>query len=326
MQGKSWALVLAAGEGSRLKDLTRDTAGNAVPKQFCSLQGDTTLLQDALVRGRAVADRETMCAVVASGHRQWWSQALAELPDANVVVQPMNRGTANGVLLPLLHVLRRDPRARLVLLPSDHYVRDERVLAAALQGATDLCVERMDRIVLLGMQPDEADPELGYIVPGDDMSRLPARPVRRFTEKPAPAVARSLLTAGALWNIFIVVARAQALLDLYVRRYPEIVMEMLGVLESTGDSPRLSPAMIGLYDRLPTLDFSRHVLEGSESQLDVVAVPSCGWSDLGTPRRVIATVRRLGCGRRPAAGTGRAAPVNLAARVMPAAGTYFNPE
>ena len=52
-----------------------------------------------------------------------------------LIVQPMNRGTANGILLPLLHIEARDPDARIVILPSDHYVRDESILVTALESA-----------------------------------------------------------------------------------------------------------------------------------------------------------------------------------------------
>jgi mannose-1-phosphate guanylyltransferase len=60
-RGYTWSLVLAGGEGSRLRSLTTDGAGPSVPKQFCSLFGATTLLEDALNRGRAVADGGRVC-------------------------------------------------------------------------------------------------------------------------------------------------------------------------------------------------------------------------------------------------------------------------
>jgi mannose-1-phosphate guanylyltransferase len=86
-------------------------------------------LGEALQRCDAVAEPDHITVIVASGHRRWWLPLLREMPTANVIVQPSNRGTANGILLPLLHIMARDPDARIVLLPSDHYVRDERVLA-----------------------------------------------------------------------------------------------------------------------------------------------------------------------------------------------------
>jgi hypothetical protein len=74
-RGYTWSLVLAGGEGSRLRSLITDGTGAPVPKQFCSLFGATTLLEDAPNRGRAVADGGRVCAIVADHHHRWWCKA-----------------------------------------------------------------------------------------------------------------------------------------------------------------------------------------------------------------------------------------------------------
>src|SRR5437762_5691423 len=133
--GGTWAVVLAAGEGSRLRALTTTSSGIAVPKQFCSLRGGASLLEEALQRAAAVARIERISTVVAEQHADWWCRSLAGLPPANVFVQPQNRGTALGILLALLHIFERDPHARVVILPADHHVGVEPVLARALGQA-----------------------------------------------------------------------------------------------------------------------------------------------------------------------------------------------
>src|SRR5688572_24445277 len=213
MQQNTWALVLAAGEGSRLRTLTVDATGTAVPKQFCSLDGGPSLLQEALHRAQAVAPRERICTVVAEQHRRWWQGALWSLPAANVIVQPRNRGTALGILLPVLKILARDPLARIVFLPADHYVRDEHVLARALGVAVQDLKRHPNELLLLGIAPEEADPELGYIVP-DLPEAGGALNVQRFVEKPAVAAARELIGAGGLWNSFIFAANGFAVLSM----------------------------------------------------------------------------------------------------------------
>src|SRR4030095_2964760 len=100
----TWALVLAAGEGSRLRTLTTTHNGVAVPKQFCSLQGGPSLLQETLHRAEAIAPRKRVCTIVAAQHRRWFEGPLWSLPAQNVIVQPENRGTAIGLLLPILHI------------------------------------------------------------------------------------------------------------------------------------------------------------------------------------------------------------------------------
>lgn len=300
-----WALVLAAGEGTRLRSLTTTRDGVPVPKQFCSLDGGPSLLQEALSRAESIAHFTRICTVVAAQHRQWWAEPLQMRSRSNVVVQPQNRGTAIGILLPLLQLVRRDPRARVALLPSDHYVENERVLGRALRGAMIDAATYSDDVLLLGIRPDHADPELGYVVPGRP-NGIGLAPVSRFVEKPSRADAETLIDHGALWNSFVVVARLESLLALYERRFPEVLtaMDLAIEREHAGDLR----AMTELYERLPAIDFSRHVLQGQEEFLRVVQVPSCGWSDLGTPHRVAAALR----GPRPV-------PRTIAPHISPAA-------
>jgi mannose-1-phosphate guanylyltransferase len=288
---KTWALVLAAGEGSRLRRLTTTRSGASVPKQFCSLRGGLSLFHEALHRAHTVTSRSRTCAVLAKHHRIWWQGLPRALPMSNVIVQPANRGTANGILLPLLHVIERDSQARILVLPSDHHVRDERALSRSLSNAIEQVEARPEYSILVGIEPKEPDPELGYIVPypSDGPGALP---VKQFVEKPSAGRARRIIEQGGLWNAFIIATRAQTLMDLFRRRIPDITKQMHAAVKQ--DLARdESSATEALYQRLPTIDFSRDILEGQESCLRVLPVPDCGWSDLGTPVRVETLLRQL---------------------------------
>ena len=268
-KNNSWALVLAAGEGSRLHSLTTTESGLAVPKQFCSLHGGPSLLHEALERAAVVASPHRVCAVVAAQHRRWWQVPLQHLPEGNVISQPENRGTAHGILLPLLHIAARDPEATVLLLPADHHVRDEGELARSLRQATTLAAKEPQAIIMLGVTPEEPDTELGYIVPADDGRNGSAR-VLQFVEKPALKQARALLDRGALWNVFIIAATARALLALYKKRLADTVTAMRAAVEGNGDT-RPDPAAVAvLYRRLALIDFSRDIIEGQEAALRVV--------------------------------------------------------
>lgn len=292
----TWAVVLAAGEGSRLRSLTTTATGEAVPKQFCSLRGGPTLLHEALSRAHAVAPAHQVCAVVAEQHRSWWTPALQDLAPANAIVQPANRGTAHGILLPLLHIAARDPDAVVVLLPADHHVLDENTLAQSLRRAAMLARMRDGAVLLLGVKPDHPDPELGYILPAGDANKDSAAAeltrVRQFVEKPDSARARKLLDRGALWNIFIIAATARALLQLFRQEHADTLARMQALVRDSA-SEQGRQALAALYEDLPSIDFSRAVLETHSAQLRVLSVPQCGWSDLGTPQRVAETLRRL---------------------------------
>ncbi len=297
-----WALILAGGDGSRLRALTTKPCGTAVPKQFCSLDGGRSLLEDAILRAARLVAPERICTIVAQQHRQWWSECreLMRLPHQNLIVQPRNRGTAIGVLYSVLHILARDPEARIVMLPADHYVREETVLRDALGRALERVEGGGDRSVLLGFEPDETDTDLGYVLP-DGPDPAGGQRVAKFVEKPASELAATLIERGGLWNAFIIAALGQTLLNLFVPRYSSVVVEMQVILSrqrSLGLPAGGWPAIVDLYTRLPSLDFSRDVLESKVDTLCVMRVPPCGWSDLGTPRRVGETLQRLSAGRR----------------------------
>jgi mannose-1-phosphate guanylyltransferase len=281
----TWAVVLAAGDGMRLAALTRDRTGNAVPKQFCSLKGSHSLISETFQRARRVVSPDRACAVVAENHQRYWHSSLANLPSSNVIVQPKNRGTAIGVLLSVLSILELDPFARILFLPADHYVRDECALARSLREAVALLVHNPDKLILVGMEPDSADPELGYIMPGaalGDGSQL----VSTYIEKPEPGLARELFAAGALWNSFIFAVSGSALLGLMRRRLGSVVkvVEATFAQQPRGRSRRNTLAR--LYEALPSTDFSRAIIHGAEASLRVLRAPACGWNDLGTPKRL----------------------------------------
>jgi mannose-1-phosphate guanylyltransferase len=290
--GHNWALVLAGGNGCRLQALTTTASGVAIPKQFCSLGGEGSLLHDALRRARVVADPQHICAIVAEHHRRWWQALDLGIPSSNVISQPRNRGTATGILLPLLHIVRRDPAATLLVLPSDHYVRNEDVLAGSLRSAVAELERDRTRVILLGITPEDADPELGYIVAESD-GRAGIGVVSEFVEKPNAATARALIARGGVWNSFIFAAGAQELVRAFETRLPDLVGEMRHIVSSA--DPSMGRARLAqLYDRVPELDFSRDVLQRTPELLRVMTVPQCGWSDLGTPKRVADTVSRFG--------------------------------
>jgi len=290
-RGNWWAVVLAAGEGSRLRALTTTSCGLAVPKQYCSLYGERLLLDETILRARRIIPAERICVIVAAHHQRWWERPLTHLEHDNVIIQPRGRGTANGILLPLLHILERDPDARIVILPSDHHVQAEATLQRSLQAG--ICAMEHDPlgVALLGVDPECADDELGYIVPGESVGQSLHR-VSRFVEKPPTAAAQSLIEAGGLWNVFIVVARARALLQLIERRCPEAVAQLQRAIGQARCTRRKRDELSAAYERLAELDFSTHVAQPEAAALRVLRVPHCGWSDLGTPRRVAEVLTR----------------------------------
>jgi mannose-1-phosphate guanylyltransferase len=286
----TWAVVLADGDGSRLQELTTIAVGETIPKQFCSLQRDTCLLEDAVNRAEAVAPAQHICSVVAAKHRRWWANLLHTLPPQNIFVQPDHRGTAYGILFALLQIQMRAPDSVVIMLPADHYVVDEATMARSLRIAANLASDNQALVYVLGAEPDRADQELGYIVPSEQR-REAAAGVERFVEKPAMQIARLLIKEGALWNTFIFAASVRALLSMFEGRFAPTITTMRDAI--TGGAQARFVALELLYQDLEVCDFSTDVLERHEQMLQVLRVPACGWTDLGTPKRVEETVRKL---------------------------------
>lgn len=288
MNAHLWAIVLAGGDGQRVASLTTGDDGRSIPKQYWSFGGRESMIRWAYARALSVVPRHRILFVVAEQHRRYWERDLADVPAENVLVQPRNRGTAAGVLLAAVDVLfHRDPRARLLLLPSDHYIADERILRDALLDVLRTRGSSHRRILLLGMIPEHCDPDYGWILPAGDGVMAG---VAHFAEKPNRDLAIALMRRGALVNSFMMVAQASVLLRACQQTVPELVQSFVAREEAGAAAGSLAD----FYGSLPSADLSRDVLTKSTASLAVARIPPCGWSDLGTPARLHAYL-----GRRP---------------------------
>jgi len=286
-----WALVLAGGDGSRLQPLTTTDAGEAVPKQYCTVNRERCLLQDSLRRAVAVAPADKICAVVASQHQRWWQKALAQLSPANIFVQPMNRGTAFGILLGLLKLEQKAPPESVVLmLPADHFVGLESIMAQSLKRITGYAVSEPDGVFLLGAEPEGAEEGLGYIVPWHSAELLPVG-VYSFVEKPDERQALKLMNDGALWNTFIISGTVGSLMRLFEPQFSQEITEFRAALAHSPPPHAADVRLSALYEKLSSVDFSKTILERRVDSIKVLRMPVCGWSDLGTPQRLEQTAR-----------------------------------
>jgi mannose-1-phosphate guanylyltransferase len=284
-QRNLWVVILAGGDGRRLGSLTTNADGVSTPKQYCSLNGGPSLLQLSLRRALGLVARERIVPVVTEAHRRWWEPELFALRRSTVVVQPSNRGTGLGVLLPLLVIAKSDPDASVICMPSDHYVEHEDLLAESLRQATTPEALASNKLTLLGMSPNAPDSGFGYISPSPD-SGVGMRPVYGFVEKPDRAAAAELIRAGSVWSSGIFAGRISEIAALYPRQISGLTLHLKAVVDYWPNSRVPSAELVALYDRHPTLDFSRDVLQNHPSRMQCLTVPPCGWSDVGTPARL----------------------------------------
>lgn len=282
--GQLWAIVLAAGEGSRMTPLTRALYGRALPKQFAELDGKGTFLQRTLDRIAPLVPSSRTAVVVANEWDDLAREQLAGYPGSDLVLQPSNRGTGPGVLLPLAHVMAEDPDAVVVICPSDHHIRHPEVFVEALTNAVPVADREPSGIVLLGAGADYAASDLGWIVPEPN-----GRRVQRFVEKPPEPVARMLLEEGALWNTMVIVARASALWECARKLLPAQTRALERYRASIGTAAQ-TERLAEVYEDMVPADFSRDVLEHAE-RLAVVPLINSGWSDCGTPERLFSCLK-----------------------------------
>ena len=144
-----WAVILAGGDGTRLKSLTRKIAGDERPKQFCSVLGKKTLLEETGNRTALELARQRTLYVVNRVHEPYYGPILKNQPANNLVLQPSNRGTAPGILYSLLRIATVDPQALVTFLPSDHYISDNKKFMSYIRAALDTARCRSDLVVLL---------------------------------------------------------------------------------------------------------------------------------------------------------------------------------
>jgi mannose-1-phosphate guanylyltransferase len=292
----SWAVVLAGGEGVRLRPLVRSALGDERPKQYVPIFGGRTLLGQTLDRvGIGFAVNRTIV-VTMERHAEYTAGELTGAPYPHNFAQPADRGTAAAILAPTSEIARRDPDATVAVFPSDHYIPSDDAFMAHVAEVGAWIDAHPARIVLLGAQPTEPEVEYGWIEPGEklgDVTTGPIRAVRHFWEKPSLARAERCLRAGHLWNTSVVIGKAEALLKAGRRGAPEIIDALAEAVPSAeiGDHAR---ALQHAYERMPKANFSRSVLEACPDSLAVARLPRLAWTDLGSPRRVIELMDRLG--------------------------------
>lgn len=305
MKPRRWAILLAGGEGVRLRPYVQSRFGEARPKQYCDFYGGRSLLQHTLERAQALVPPERTVTVIASTHERWARPQLDGHP-GTVVCQAINRETGPGLYLALAYVRARDPGAVVYILPSDHYVRPADRFVDAVRTTGDLAERHPDRIVLTGVVPESPETEYGYIEPAESLDPIGSvRRVRRFVEKPAAADAAAAIARGAVWNTMVIAATVDALWTAGTACIPG-AMSLFGQLVEAIDTPFERACLETIYLGMPVANFSRDVLEQVAERCLVTRLDGVEWSDWGAAERIEASIARQT--RRPALPAPSAAP------------------
>jgi len=228
------AVILAGGEGVRLRALTHRIMGYPLPKQFCPVLGNETLLEQTRSRvALAIPTERTILVVTPRSHRSHYLPLLNDTPLSCVVEQPHNRETAPAILYGLLRLAKLSPDASVAIFPSDHFVSDDRAFMDHVEAAFEAVVQYPQLPVLLAVTPKGPQPGYGWMEPSEPVfaGGLTGGPtlyrIRRFCEKPDSALAHSLWRNGSFWNSFVIVARMATLLRLTMRAMADAARSVL---------------------------------------------------------------------------------------------------
>jgi mannose-1-phosphate guanylyltransferase len=272
-----YIVILAGGGGTRLRPLSRPDR----PKPFLPLLGTETLFQRTVRRVAPLVGPDDVYCVA---DRRYGAIVQEQEPSVRLLVEPTGRNTAAAIALATAAIDRPDDEV-MVVLPADHWIRDEDrfrdVLVAAhdelATGAPRLGVEQP--LVTLGVQVDRPAAEYGYLLPDLDRRQtgnLTAYLLRAFEEKPSPNRAVQLMNEpGVAWN---------AGMFLWTRGAIRAALEKYTPLPMLiGQAINSDLALRGAYDRIQPVSIDVAVMEGAARDRRVVmGAMNVGWSDLGS--------------------------------------------
>lgn len=285
-----WGIVLAGGEGERLKGFVRERFGTEVPKQFCAFFGQRTMLERTIRRARLLIPAKRLVVIGTAHHHAHIFRSLGPSPPGTVLLQPANRDTAPGILLLLIHIIQKDPEALVAILPSDHFVLPGyRFMRAVESAAQYIACTGIDRPILLAIEPAWPEREYGWIEPGDPVgtsNQYVIQRISQFVEKPSCEQVACLMRDGWFWNTMVIVARAAALMTLVRDRLPELAT-CFTLLQRFLGRVWEQDLVNEVYQIIPKVNFSNSILAGRGTSSLFLPVRNVRWSDLGTKERIL---------------------------------------
>ena len=270
-------VILSGGAGTRLWPLSRAL----YPKQLLPLVSDATLLQETVARvtGPSFAPPLVICN---HEHRFIVAEQLraAAPPPQDIVLEPVGRNTAPAVAVAALMLAESDPDALILVLPSDHVVRDVARFHAATAAAAKAA--RAGYLVTFGIEPDHPETGYGYIRQGTPLVEAEGcLVVDRFVEKPDHATAVQFIEAGGYcWNSGMFLFRAGDFLDAVAQLQPDILAACRAAIDGGKRDLDFFRLDARAFERCPSISIDYGVMEKTDR---VAVVPvDMGWNDVGS--------------------------------------------
>src|SRR5690606_11771042 len=269
-------VILSGGSGTRLWPLSRE----AYPKQFLNLVSDSSLLGETFSRLKALEQTASPIVVSNEEHRfivaATLQQCFGKLP-GEILLEPVGRNTAPAIALAALQALSREPEAVLLVLPSDHVVKNTKAFASAVEAGFRAAAD--GQMVTFGTVPDAPQTGYGYIKLAASLGDW-AR-VEQFVEKPNQKTAREYVESGQyLWNSGMFMFRADRYLQELEKFRPDILQSCRAAFGQKSQDLDFIRVDKDLFAKCPDESIDYAVMEKTDA---AVVVPlDAGWSDVGS--------------------------------------------
>ncbi len=274
----TYAVIMAGGGGTRLWPISRRKR----PKHLLPLLGEETLFCSTVTRLHGLIPPERILVVTTAEQQAALKSQAPEIPTENFLIEPEPRGTAAVVGLAAVVLAGRDPQAVMMVLPSDHFIRNEDVFRLLMKTAVQAA--RQNYLVTLGITPTFPSTGYGYIqrdVALTEHFEYPVYCVLRFIEKPDEPRARQMIAEGGYyWNSGMFIWRADRILAEMGRLMPDLSAALTRI-GAAWNSPQREAVLGSEWPRLVPQTIDYGVMEHAAN---VAVLPAGGleWSDVGS--------------------------------------------
>jgi len=269
---------MAGGSGARFWPLSRAKR----PKQVLNILGPNSLLQETLARLEGLAPLDKTFIVTNTAQKKVMATQLVDLPDSNYIIEPSARNTAACIGLAALHIRRFDPEGVMVVLPSDHLVKNSTVFQQAVRTAVEIA-SKEDSLVTFGIPPTRPETGYGYIQFSDANGTHPkgVHLVKAFAEKPnKTTAARFVASKDFYWNSGIFIWKASRILKEMEEHLPEMHHQLMAIDHAIG-APEYKRVLAARYGRIRPISIDYGVMEVTKTPIYMVE-GKFGWSDVGS--------------------------------------------
>lgn len=273
---KVTALIMAGGRGERFWPKSRKN----LPKQFLSLTSDgKTMIQLTVERILPLVSIDDIYIATNSDYKSLILEQLPNIPEENILCEPVSRNTAPCIGLGATHVSKKYDEAIMIVLPSDHLIRYNSMFINVLKDACDVA-SKGNNLVTIGITPDYPETGYGYIKFNPNNCQGRSFEVERFVEKPNLEVAKEYLASEEyLWNSGMFVWKISSILHNIEQFMPETFLGLSSIKEGIGTSNQ-DVILEKEYLNFPSISIDYGIMEKCDN---IYTIPGAfGWDDVGS--------------------------------------------